>query len=442
MDTSIISIIILFAAMIFYVFGILPIPIVAMCSAAAMVLFGVIDAQTAWAAFASDNVLVMAGACVVGSSMFITGAADKIADSIIKLAGGKAKLSILLMLLIAGTLSSVMSNTVCTIMFLPLILGVVSKARDEGVYEQIYMQMLTIVTSVGGLITLVGSPVNILGSALSETYGLGGFGMFQMAPIAIICFAVILIYTFVIGPVYGKKIFGENPEPCDFVKDFIKSSNESTEKITSMSEIEAKEAHRKQITSTLIMIATVIGLLTKDLHGISIGTVAVCGGLLCVITKCISAKEMYTKIEIETLLMLAGTIGCAAGLSNSGGGELIAKTLLGLFNNVTPTVLYVVIVGISAILTQFMSNTATVSIMIPIGVPMAVAAGVNPMSVVVGITVLSSMSFATPMASPTQVLVMNWGSYEFIDYVKYSGPITFILDILCIILIPLFYPLV
>ena len=87
-----------------------------------------------------------------------------------------------------------------------------------------------------------------------------------------------------------------------------------------------------------------------------------------------------------------------------------------------------------------MSNTATIGIMIPIAIPMAESLGIDLTPLVLGITVCASFSFVTPMASPTQVLVMNWGSYSFIDYVKYSGPITLILDIAGMLLIPLFYP--
>lgn len=440
MQASHISILILLAAMVFYVFELLPIPIVAMCSAALMVIFGVTDASSAWAAFASDNVLIMAGACVIGGTLFQTGAADMMAKALIKLAGGKPKLSILLMLTAAGLLSAVMNNTVCTVMFLPLILSVVAKSRDKGIFEQTYMQMLTIVTSVGGMLTLVGSPVNIAASGMLESFGYAGFSMLKLTPVAVPCFLLVLLYNFFIGPQYSKAIFGDSPEPSEFVKNFISETGNKKSEDAKYSTDEEKEIRRKKITSAVIMLLTVIGLLTKNIHGISLGTVAVIGGLLCVITKCITPQQMYSKVEVGTLMMLAGTIGCAAGLSKSGGGLLIAEFLLGLIKNVTPSALYVLICLISAILTQFMSNTATIGIMIPIAIPMAESLGIDPTPLVLGITVCASFSFVTPMASPTQVLVMNWGSYSFIDYVKYSGPITLILDIAGMLLIPLFYP--
>jgi di/tricarboxylate transporter len=152
---------------------------------------------------------------------------------------------------------------------------------------------------------------------------------------------------------------------------------------------------------------------------------------------------MYDKIEWGTLLLLGGTIGCATGLGDSGGGKIIADFFIGLFGaSLTPTVVFVVLSLIAAVLTQFMSNTGTCAILIPIGIAFAQQLGMNPLPVSIGIVMCASLSFMTPMASPTQALVLNWGSYKFIDYVKYGGPLTLALDIMVLVITPIVYPLV
>ncbi|MDR1914802.1 MAG: anion permease, partial [Clostridiales bacterium] len=206
---------------------------------------------------------------------------------------------------------------------------------------------------------------------------------------------------------------------------------------------EARKANYKKIASAIILMLTIIGLITQRFHGVSLGTVAVVGGLLMVISGCISVKDMYTKIEWSTLLLLAGTIGCATGLGDSGGGKIIANFFIGLFGtSLTPLIVFVILSVISAVLTQFMSNTGTCAILIPIGIAFAQQLGMNPLPVGIGIVMCASLSFMTPMASPTQALVLNWGSYKFMDYVKYSGPLTIVLDLIVIVLTPIFYPLV
>jgi di/tricarboxylate transporter len=446
MEPGYISIIILIAAIVLYVTNLIPITITAMLSAAAMVVFGVIPANRAWAAFGQDSVLIMAGVILIGSTLFSTGAASVVGDMLIKIAGGKPKLSIFLMLAVSGVMSMVLSNTTCTVMFLPLILSVVIEAKDNKIVEQKYMQMLCVMTSVGGLVTLIGSPINVASSGLVETAGYPPFTFGQMASISLILFAVSLLYTFTLGDKIAEKIFGvgANLEHSDFVKNFITEKEEMDKKTTGqkLDSKEQKKITRKKIYSTIILIATIIGLVTQQFHGISLGTVAIIGGIATVLTGCISIKDMYKKIDWGTLMLLAGTIGCATGLSESGGGKIIANFFIGLLgDSVTPMSVFIVISLIAAVITQFMSNTGTCAILIPVGLALAEQLGMNALPVAIGVVMCASLSFMTPMASPTQALVLNWGSYKFMDYVKYSGPITVILDILVLVLTPVFFPL-
>ncbi len=443
MNTAYISIIILLFSIICYVFEIFPIPIVAMSSAALMVLFKIIPANTAWAAFSGDSVLVMAGIILVGSTLFSTGAAGVIGDVLIKIGGGNPKLSILLMLTVSGIMSFVLNNTTCTVMFLPLILSVVTKAKNISVYEQKYMQILTIITSVGGLMTLIGSGVNITASGLMTAAGYAPFTFTQFLKIGAPMFIVVLIYTFTIGDKLADKIFGKNPQHSDFVYEFMKQQKktEETNEKKSIDPVKEKVVKRKKIISALILILTITGLITQPYHKISLGTVAVCGGLACVITRCITVKEMYQKIDWGTLFLIGGTIGCGTGIANSGGGKIIADFFINVFGNVlTPMTVFISLTLISAVLTQFMSNTACIAMLIPIGLSIANGLNMNPLTVAIGITLAASCSFMTPMASPTQALVINWGSYKFMDYIKYSGPITVILNIMILILVPIMYP--
>ena len=445
MDAGYISIIILAITIVFYIFELLPIPVVAVGSSALMVIFKVIPANTAWAGFSQDAVLLIAGMFVVCGALVSTGAADSMAKFIIKIAGGRPKLSVLLMLAAAGALSFFVNNTTSTVMFLPLILGVIAQTRDQGtgVYEQKYMQMLTIMTQIGGMITLVGSAVGLIASGMLEASGFPPFTFLQFTKISAPMFVIALVYTFTIGSKYADRIFGKNPEPGEFVKNFI-TEYKQTELVNSQeTAADPKEARRKKITSSCILLISVISLTASDFLGISLGTIGISCGLLCVITKCLTVKDMYQKIEWGTIFMIGGMVGCAAGLSSSGGGQIIADFFINLFGSaLTPMAVFVALSLLSGILTQFMSNTGVVGMLIPIGVSIASGLGMNALPVAIGIYMCASLSFITPMASVTQVIIMNWGSYKFNDYIKYSGPLTVLLTAIVLILVPIFYPLV
>ena len=308
------------------------------------------------------------------------------------------------------------------------------------------MQILTIMTQIGGMITLVGSAVGLIASGMLEASGFPPFTFLQFTKISAPMFVIALIYTFTIGDKYADMIFGKNPEPGEFVQNFI-SDYRQTEQINSQETAadpkEAKEARRKKITSSCILLISVITLTASDFLGISLGTIGISCGLLCVITKCLSVKEMYQKIEWGTIFMIGGMVGCAAGLSASGGGQIIADFFIGLFGNaLTPMAVFIALSLLSGILTQFMSNTGVVGMLIPIGVSIASGLGMNALPVAIGIYMCASLSFITPMASVTQVIIMNWGSYKFNDYIKYSGPLAVLLIVIVLILVPIFYPLV
>lgn len=446
MNTGYISIIILAVTIVFYVFELLPIPIVALGSAALMVIFKVIPANTAWAGFAQDAVLLIAGMFVVCGALVSTGAADALAKFIVKLGGGKPKLSILLMLATAGALSFVLNNITATVMFLPLILGVVAQTRDQGkgIYEQKYMQMLTVMTQIGGMVTLVGSAVGLIASGMMQASGYPAFTFLQFTKISLPMFIIALIYTFTIGDKFSDRIFGKNPEPCEFVQDFIAEYKQN--QLENKSEIdpkEAKEAKRKKITSAVILFLSIIALSASDYIKVSLGTIGIIGGLLCVVTKCITVKEMYQKIDWGNLFLIGGMVGCAAGLANSGGGKIIADFFIGLFGNkLTPMTVFISLSLLSAILTQFMSNTGVVGMLIPIGISISAGVGMNVLPVAIGIYMCATCSFVTPMASVTQAIIMNWGSYKFNDFIKYSGPMCALLIAIILIFVPIFFPLV
>ena len=429
-----ISILIMAAALVFYIFELLPIPVTAMCTAALMVIFKVIPASSAWAAFSSDSVLLMGGMTVIGSTLFSTGVVEKIASVIEKISGSRTELSIFLLLVLGFIFSAFMNNTTVMIMFLPLLLGLIVKVQDDRFFEQKYVQALSVTVGAGGMSTLVGTGVNVAASSIMEKSGYSPIGFFDFAVLGTVLLAVSLVYIYTAGSKIARKL-KKGGYRSELVKGFI-SEYKQTERTP-----ETKKTS-KMLISSLIMISTVAALVTRDLHHVSIGTVGICGAMTCIISGCISFKDSLTKVSWNTLLTLGGTLGCSAALHESGGGRIIAESILNLFeSSLTPASAFILLTVLSMVLSQFISNTGTVGILIPIGIAVGEQLGVNPTQIVYGITLAASCSFATPMASHIQAMIIDWGSYKFIDYIKYSGPITVIMTAVIILLIPILFPL-
>lgn len=162
---------------------------------------------------------------------------------------------------------------------------------------------------------------------------------------------------------------------------------------------------------------------------------------LMVITGCVrSIGDGYQKINWESVILIAAMLPMATALENTGGVKFISDSVIQLLGNYGP---YAVLIGfylLVAFLSQFISNTATAVIFAPIAITTALELGVSPYPFVVTVAVAASMAFSTPVASPTNALVMNAGGYLFKDYVKIGVPLQFFLSIILLIFIPIFYP--
>jgi len=101
--------------------------------------------------------------------------------------------------------------------------------------------------------------------------------------------------------------------------------------------------------------------------------------------------------------------------------------------------LMAVVCGLTAIVTNFMSNTATAALMAPLAVPIAVQGGVSPLPLLMGIAMSASACFLTPIATPPNTIVLGPGNYKFMDYFKAGWPLQIISYIMCVVFIPMIW---
>lgn len=163
--------------------------------------------------------------------------------------------------------------------------------------------------------------------------------------------------------------------------------------------------------------------------------------LLMVVTGCVrSTKDAYQNINWESVILIAAMLPMATALEKSGGVLFLSDVLLGSLGDFGP---YAVLAGfylLTMILSQFISNTATAVIFVPIAITTAINLGVSPYPFVIAVAISASMAFSTPVASPTNALVMNAGGYSFKDFVKVGVPLQIVLTFVMIPIIPIFLP--
>lgn len=182
-----ITLIILAISAILFVSGKLRSDLVAICSALALVLTGILSPEEALSGFSNPIVIMMGGLFIVGGGIFGTGLAKRIGSGILGMAGtNETRLFILLMLTTAGV-GAFVSNTGTVAIMLPI---VVSMARGAGLSPSRMLMPLAFAGSMGGMLTLIGTPPNlIVRDALAEA-GYQAPGFFSFTPVGIVCIVV------------------------------------------------------------------------------------------------------------------------------------------------------------------------------------------------------------------------------------------------------------
>jgi len=131
----------------------------------------------------------------------------------------------------------------------------------------------------------------------------------------------------------------------------------------------------------------------------------------------------------------------ATALEKTGTAMLIAGSVLDLVGNtVSPHLLVGLFFLLTWVLTQFMANTASAALLIPIGLSVARALGVDPRPILIAIAVAASCAFATPVATPPNTLVYSTGKLRFGDFLKVGLPLSILALVTCVVLIPVFWP--
>ena len=197
-------------------------------------------------------------------------------------------------------------------------------------------------------------------------------------------------------------------------------------------------ARGKALLAGLIVI-TMMLLMTFEI--VSSVTAVLLAALGMLITGCLSSlDEAYRKIQWESIVLFASMIPVATALEKTGGVDLISNGIILTLGKYGPFAVLAGYYVLTMILSQFISNTATAVIFAPISITSAITLGVSPYPFVIAVAIAASMAFATPIASPTNMLVMKDGGYSFRDFTKVGIPLQIIAGIVLIFCIPLFYP--
>ena len=396
-----------------------PLSVTAMIACIGLIVTGVLTPAQGFAGFVSGTVILFVSMFVVGGALFETGMANQIGGLITRLKFVKSERQVIFTVMVFGGLMSLfLSNTGTAAIMIPIIAGV---ANITGVPRGKLFIPLVFAITMGGLISLIGSPPNMIAHAALETATGTGFSFFEYGRFGIPLLIAGVIYFVTIG----YRFLPNRPDSKEEIKQ------------TDFSHIPAK---RKNL-SLIILLATVLGMIFQPQIGLPLHVISSIGALLLVVLGVINEQQAFKAIDLKIIFLFSGTLALGTALEITGAGYTIASAVIGLLGeNPSPHVLLLAILVISGSLTQFMSSTATAALLVPVSLSIAQAIGADPRAVMVATVAGVTLSFVTPIATPPNIMVLTIGGYKFNDFVKAGLPLFLIGFVLAFILIPILFP--
>ncbi len=428
MSPAVQTLIVLAIMAVFFVTEIIPLAITSLGGAIALALMGIISSKEAFSGLSDSTVVLFAGMFVVGGALFYTGLAQKIGETVVSKAGTSENGLMFAIMAVTATMSAFLSNTGTAAALLPVVVGICAVAKIPASRQ---LMPLAFAAGIGGIITMVGTPPNIIVNGALNKAGITPFGFFEFAWIGI----PLTIATILFMMTIGKR----------FLPNHIIENVGEVEQEVSADEV--SNDPKKQLYSGLILggviVLMILGDTLKSNFGINLplSLVAVVGAMLCVLTGCLGEKQAYTSIDWVTIFLFAGMMPVAGAMEKSGAGQLIANAVLGVMgSDPSPYFATAVLFILSCVMTQFMSNTASCALLAPIGIAIAKGMGADPHAVLMAIGVAASCAFGTPVGTPPNTLVLGPGQYKFMDYVKAGVPLIIVCFIVSILIIPMVWP--
>lgn len=396
----------------------IPLGLTATICALGLTLTGVLDASTTFAQYVNSNVILCVGMFVVGQALFETGMANKIGGIVTKFARTERTLIIAIMVIV-GVMSGFLSNTGTAAVLIPVVCGI----ADESGYSRSRLLMpLVFAAALGGNLSIIGAPGNLMGVNALQEMGLST-SFFMYAPVGVPMLILGIIYFVFLG--------------YRFLPDGTEAGGAAVEAQKDFSNV----PKWKQVISLVVLIVVIIAMIFEEEIGISIQVSSCIGAVFLVLTGVLSEKEALQSIDLKVVLLFGGSLSLAKALDTTGAGNLIADKIVGLLGaNPNPIVLLLVIFIVTCALTNFMSNTATTALMIPIAVSLANNLGADPRAVVIATVIAGSCAYATPIGMPANTMVVGLGGYKFKDYVKSGLPLILFSFAICMILLPILFP--
>jgi sodium-dependent dicarboxylate transporter 2/3/5 len=453
---------ILLGVIVLWVSEAVPIPVAGLIGVALIVMLQVAPADDVLANFGSSTVFTFIGAFILAQAMLKHGVARRFAFRILSLPRvGRSSVGVIVAFGgVTCLLSAFVSNTATVAMLLPTAIGILSVIaklmQDRGLVAEDFdplrlrvgaalMLMLAYGASVGGLLTPVGSPPNLIGRGLIEEATGERITFAQWVamavPICLLMFVALAVVLLLLNKPEIRRIDG--------VAEYVV---EQRAQLGPLSRAEKNTLIAFGITVSLWILPGIVALVAGsdspvyDVVSARLdeGIVAVFGASLLFLLPTDWPNREFTlrwrdaqQIDWGTILLFGTGIIFGALLADTGLARTLGEAVstgLGLSNVITITIFAVLL---AILVSETTSNTASAAVVVPIVIPIAVAAGVNPFVPALAATFAASFGFMLPVSTPQNAIVYGSGAVPITTMIRSGAAFDVIGAILIVVFLPL-----
>lgn len=401
-----------------------PPSVVAMLGCVALVVTGSGSMADVFSGFTNDIVFIILGTELVGIACIKSGLSQLVSDLICKNIHGSnsqiiMKKLIFFLGIVAALMSAFFNNQVVS--SLVLITCMSLSLRDKNINAKTITLPIIYAVILGGQCTLVGAPATLMSAAISEELIGYKMSMFSFLPIGSVVLVIGMLYLILFGVKSGNRIWGN------------KSNDISAE-------LEATSGIKYETRSCVVVIVAIVTMVILFITNIvSVGMASMIAGLICILGGAIPTKTVWKDVDSNILIWLGCSIGMATSLNRSGFFDRFCSWLTDrLPSEINPIVLLVVMVILTTLFSNFIANTTTVIMMLPIAINIVNQYGYNPEPFIIAITMAAGFSVMTPLSCGFIGMTMRLG-YKFKDYVKYGAGFQMVITTLVIVMSCLMY---
>jgi di/tricarboxylate transporter len=183
----------------------------------------------------------------------------------------------------------------------------------------------------------------------------------------------------------------------------------------------------------LVLLSVIVGWLP-------IAIAAVMGVVLMIVTRCLTIEEAHRNIEWKAVFLIAGMLPLGIAMEQTGAARLLAEGMVGAIGGLGPLAVAAGLFILAALASQVMPNPAVAVLLAPVALNTAADLDVSPFPLMMAIAVSASAAFLSPVGHPANVLIMGPGGYRFSDYIKVGLPLTLVVLVAFLLVVPIFWP--